>query len=115
MVIGRNDIVYLTTNEAEQVYAILDIVTARDDERRDATMLMNALKRRGAPEEQMSLTKPGDVRLLLGISSWHSRFQLLTPDTKNAKSLSSMVGTSTLRSRYLLPRSQLVSGAKRQL
>ncbi len=77
---GLNDYAYLTTNEAEQIYTIIDIATVRDKrlvgtvlvarlrneqivielDRHDK-MLVDALKARGVPESQILLAYRGDV------------------------------------------------------
>lgn len=77
---GLNDYAYLTTNEAEQIYAIVDIATVRGKrlvgtvlvarlvndrivielDQHDK-MLVDALKARGVPETQIVLAYRGDT------------------------------------------------------
>ena len=77
---GLNDFAYLTTNEAEQIYTIVDIATVRDKrpigtvlvarlindqviielDRHDK-LLVDALKARGVPESQIVLAYRGDA------------------------------------------------------
>ncbi len=77
---GLNDFAYLTTNEAEQIYTIVDIATVRDKrlvgtvlvarltndrvvielDRHDK-LLVDALKARGVPEAQVVLAYRGDA------------------------------------------------------
>ena len=77
---GLNDSACLTTNEAEQIYTIIDIATVRDKrlvstvlvarltndrvvielDRHDK-LLVDALKTRGVPESQIVLAYRGDV------------------------------------------------------
>ena len=77
---GLNDSTCLTTNEAEQIYTIIDIATVRDRrlvgtvlvarltndrvvielDRRDK-LLVDALKVRGVPEPQIVLAYRGDA------------------------------------------------------
>ena len=77
---GLNDIAYLTTNEAEQLYTIVDIATVRDKrlvgtvlvarlandrvviklDRHDK-LLVDALKARGVLESQIVLAYRGDA------------------------------------------------------
>ena len=77
---GLNDFAYLTTNEAEQIFTIVDIATVRDkrlvgtvlvahliDDRlvieldRHDKLLVEALKARGVPEAQIILAYRGDA------------------------------------------------------
>ena len=77
---GLNDFAYLTTNEAEQIYTIVDIATVRDKrlvgtvlvarltndrvvielDRHDK-LLVDALTARGVPEAQVVLAYRGDA------------------------------------------------------
>ncbi len=77
---GLNDYAYLTTNEVEQIYTIIDIATVHGKrfvgtvlvarlvndqvvielDRHDK-MLVEALKARGVPESQIVLAYRGDV------------------------------------------------------
>ena len=77
---GLNDFAYLTTNEAEQIYTIVDIARVRDKrligtvlvarlandqvvielDRHDK-LLVDALKARGVPESQIVLAYRGDA------------------------------------------------------
>lgn len=76
---GLNDYAYLTRNEAEQVYAVIDIATVRDkrlvgtvlvarlvgnqvviEVDQHDKMLVDALKSRGVPEKQIVLAYRGD-------------------------------------------------------
>jgi hypothetical protein len=77
---GLNDYAYLTTNEAEQIYTIVDIATVRGKrlvgtvlvarlvndrivielDQHDK-MLVDALKARGVPEAQIILAYRGDT------------------------------------------------------
>ena len=77
---GLNDFAYLTTNETEQIFTIVDIATVRDkrlvgtvlvahliDDRvvieldRHDKLLVEALKARGVPEAQIILAYRGDA------------------------------------------------------
>ena len=82
---GLNDYAYLTTNEAEQIYTIVDIATVRGKrlvstvlvvrlvndqivielDQHDK-MLVDTLKARGVPESQIVLAYRGDT-----IHPWH--------------------------------------------
>ena len=77
---GLNDFAYLTTNEVEQIYTIVDIARVRDKrlvgtvlvarlandqviielDRHDK-LLVDALKARGVPESQIVLAYRGDA------------------------------------------------------
>lgn len=77
---GLNDFAYLTTNEAEQIYTIVDIAQVRDKrlvgtvlvarlagnqivielDRHDK-LLVDALQARGVPESQVILAYRGDA------------------------------------------------------
>ena len=77
---GLNDFAYLTTNEAEQIYTIVDIAQVRDKrlvgtvlvaclagdqvvielDRHDK-LLVDALQARGVPESQIVLAYRGDA------------------------------------------------------
>ena len=77
---GLNDFAYLTTNEAEQIYTVIDFATARDKrlvgtvlvarlagdqvvielDRHDK-LLVDALLARGVPESQIVLAYRGDA------------------------------------------------------
>ena len=77
---GLNDFAYLTTNEAEEIYTIVDIARVRDKrlvgtvlvarlandqviielDRHDK-LLVDALKARGVPESQIILAYRGDA------------------------------------------------------
>ena len=77
---GLNDFAYLTTNEADQIYTIVDIATVRDKrlvgtvlvarltndrvvielDRHDK-LLVDALTARGVPEAQVVLAYRGDA------------------------------------------------------
>ena len=77
---GLNDFAYLTTNEAEQIYTIVDIATVRGKrlvgtvlvarlandqvvielDRHDK-LLVDALQARGVPESQIVLAYRGDA------------------------------------------------------
>jgi len=77
---GLNDFAYLTTNEAEQIYTIVDIAQVRDKrlvgtvlvarlagsqvvielDRHDK-LLVEALQARGVPEDQIVLAYRGDA------------------------------------------------------
>ena len=77
---GLNDFAYLTTNEAEQIYTIIDFATVREKrlvgtvlvarlagdqvvielDRHDK-LLVDALKARGVPESQIVLAYRGDA------------------------------------------------------
>ena len=77
---GLNDFAYLTTNEVEQIYTIVDIARVRDKrlvgtvlvarlandqviielDRHDK-LLVDALKARGVPESQIILAYRGDA------------------------------------------------------
>ena len=77
---GLNDVAYLTSNEAEGIYTIVDIATVRDKrlvstvlvahlvgdrvvielDRHDKS-LVDALKARGVPEAQIILAYLGDA------------------------------------------------------
>ena len=77
---GLNDIAYLTSNEAEQIYTVIDIVKVRGkrlvdtvlvarltDDRvvieldRHDKLLVEALQARGVPEAQVVLAYRGDA------------------------------------------------------
>ena len=77
---GSHDFAYLTTNEAEQIYTIVDIATVRDmrligtelvarlaNDRvvieldRHDKLLVDALQARGVPESQVVLAYRGDA------------------------------------------------------
>ena len=76
---GLNDYAYLTSNESEQIYTIIDIATVRDkrlvgtvlvarlvgnqviiEVDQHDKMLVDALKARGVPETQVVLAYRGD-------------------------------------------------------
>ena len=77
---GLNDFAYLTTNEAEQIYTIVDIARVRDKRLvgtvlvarlagdqvvieldRHGKLLVDALQARGVPESQIVLAYRGDA------------------------------------------------------
>lgn len=57
---GLNDFAYLTANEAEQIYTIVDIARVQD-KRLVGTVLVDALRARGVPDSRIILAYRGDA------------------------------------------------------